>query len=195
VIRIGFRSIFIIFIALLLAATPVSDIKEQIQQAGNLIDHNRFELAKSIYQTILSKSEIKHQLNTLQLSRLYNNMGFCHYRLKEYDQAIETYLKALHLDPKYLLCLNNISAVLIKQEKYKEACKYLHEAYLLNDKSIKVIFNLFVAYANLNQKPQAGTFLKEAFQLDRQYTRTRLKKNNFTSKQIKRIENKLMENH
>jgi len=93
----------------------------------------------------------------------------------------------MEIDNYYFLCLNNISAVLIKQTKHKEALSYLNKAYQLDNKHIKVIFNLFVVYAKLKNRDLAKYYLEKAFEIDKDYTIKRLKKNGITDKQVKKI--------
>lgn len=160
-------------------------IDDPYAQAGILVDDGRYRQAIPIYQELLKDGE---GLSEVRKSRIFNNLGYCHFQLNDYDEAYACYRQALDLDDGYSLCLNNISAVLIKQSRFKEALGYLHRAYDLDPNSIKALFNLFTAYAKLENQDLAKYYLKLAFEKDTEYTVKRLKMKNVSDRDISRIQ-------
>ena len=159
-------------------------LKEEYNRASILIDKNQYKKAISVYQDMLKSG---FELSEHMKSRIYNNLGYCYYKLKNLEDAYRFYTKALEIDGSYFFCLNNISAVLIKQKKYQEALPYLNRAFDLDKEYIKVVFNLFVVQANLKSENLAEYYLKKAFEIDKDYTIERLRKNNISDKQIEKI--------
>lgn len=160
-------------------------LDEKYNKACILLDKNRYKEAILLYKETLKDD---FELDDHRKSRTYNNIGYCYYRLNDFKNAYNFYIKALDIDNNYFLCLNNISAVFIKQKKHKEALSYLKRAYELDNKHIKVIFNLFVVYAKLKNKDLAKYYLEKAFKIDKDYTMKRLKKNGITENKVKKIQ-------
>lgn len=189
---------FIILFSILFLSNKIAyvDIPEKVKdkylQVGFLIENEKYEDAVQLGKEILNN--YNKELNDYAKSRLFNNIGFCYYKLGKYEEAYDFYLKALETDQNYLLCLNNISAVLIKLKRYQEAIKYLEKALVLNNNNVKVIFNLFVVYAHLKNVEMAKSYLKMALRIDRGYTIKRLKSNGISDKKIAEIQKFLEDN-
>lgn len=188
-------SIVLLYIFLLffnfISANPSDKSDEQYNKVAFLIDNNQYEQAIEIGKEILKNDQ---ELGDFKRSRLYNNIGYCYYKLDKFEEAYNFYLKALAIDNTYFLCLNNISAVLIKQKRYKEALPYLNKAHALDGRYVKVVFNLFVTYINLKNVEMAKHYLKMAFEIDRDYTLKRLKRKGFAEKQMMQIQKFLKDN-
>jgi len=165
-------------------AIMASPAEDQYKKAGLLIDENKYEEAIILLQDILKKNE---ELGLQLKSRILNNIGYCYYKLNFIEKATSFYKMALEVDPQYTVCLNNYAVILMNQKKYKEALPYLDQAYLLGKNNIKVIFNLFVSHYFLGEEKEALYFLKEAFQLDEDYTENRLQKNHIDKKKIDQL--------
>lgn len=188
--RIVLLYIFLLFFNFI-SANPSDKSDEQYNKVAVLIDNNKYEQAIEIGKEILKND---HELGDFKRSRLYNNIGYCYYKLDKFEEAYNFYLKALAIDNTYFLCLNNISAVLIKQKRYKEALPYLNKAHALDGRYVKVVFNLFVTYINLKNVEMAKHYLKMAFEIDRDYTLKRLKRNGLAGKQMMEIQKFLKDN-
>lgn len=184
-IRFTFLLLYFLFNSTILTA---NDSEEKYHKAGNLIDENRFREAVSLYVEILKDD---FELDNYKKSRIYNNIGYCYYKLKDYENALTYYKKAIKIDNNYLFCLNNISAVLLKKKKFAETLIYLNKAYEINKNSIKIIFNLFIVHARLRNKNLAKYFLNKAFEIDKDYSVKRLKKNGLSTDEIKKIQEAL----
>ncbi|MEW6455794.1 MAG: tetratricopeptide repeat protein [Acidobacteriota bacterium] len=189
--RIVFLYIFLLLCCNFISANPSDKSDEQYNKVAVLIDDNQYEQAIQLGKEILKNGQ---KLGDFKKSRLYNNIGYCYYKLEKFEEAYNFYLKALAIDSTYFLCLNNISAVLIKQKRYEEALPYLNKAHALEGRYVKVIFNLFVTYINLKNVEMAKHYLKKALKIDKDYTLKRLKRNGATDKQIMEIQKFLKDN-
>lgn len=170
-----------------LIAPAQTEGPDKIREAGILVDRNEFRQALALYQDVLdggAASEPKTK------SRLLNNMGYCQFKLGRWDKASEFYRSALELDPNYAVCLNNMAALLMNQEKYQDALPYLDRAYGL-ERKIKIVFNLFVCHANLKHEKEAKEYIRESFDLDEKYTTERLKSKNVSAKDIERLKKEI----
>lgn len=163
-----------------------NDLLKKYNKAGILIDKKHYKEAIILYQEIL-KTKFEH--DNYKISRIYNNIGYSYYKLNDLEKALYFYYEALKTDNNYVVCINNVAAILLNQKKYQEALSYLTEAYRLDCSKIKVCFNLFVAYAYLKNKEFTKYYLQKAIELDKSYTIKRLKRNGFTNNQIKKIQN------
>jgi tetratricopeptide (TPR) repeat protein len=183
----------LLFAFLLLLPVPSAssadpaDWHELDEKARALIDREEYRQAIPLLHELLNYTA---PLDGFTRSRTHNNLGFCHFRLKEYDAALAQYQAALALDPGYLICLNNLAALLIKQGKFRESLPVLEKAFRIDAQAIKILYNFFVVHANLRHEPEAQTFLKLAYERDRSYTRARLMRR-FSARQIREIEKRL----
>gem|GEM_PF-1374172 len=163
--------------------------QEDIQKAGALVEQNSFQEAITLYFRVLENSNTV--LDTKMKSRLYNNIGFCFFKLEDYEQAIHYYQKALSEEPFYTICLNNLAAINMNMKKYPQALTFLKLAYELDKSNIKVVFNLFVVHYYLKNKNEAARYLKEAFQLNEEYTEERLRKKKINQADILKLKSYL----
>jgi tetratricopeptide (TPR) repeat protein len=186
---------FVIFIILKVFvfsfAIALNNWEDMVNKAGILIDKEKYDEALLTYSEILQKNS---EFEAIKLSRIYNNIGFCHFKLKDVDNAIYYYKKALELDSNYSTCFNNLGAVFMGQKKYEEALFLLKKSYYIEKTNIKVLFNLFVINYYLKNKKEAIFFIDEAFKIDENYTESRLRKKNISKSDIKKLR-KYLENY
>lgn len=180
-----FKLIFLLFYCLIYCNIALSNyFDEKYKKAGMLIDENQYKKAILLYEEIVKDN---YEIDSYKKSRIFNNFGYCYYKLNELKRALNFYKKALDVDENFVVCLNNIAAVLMNQKKYKEALSHLTKAYQLDNGNIKVIFNLFVVNYNLKNNEDALNYIEEAFNIDENYTIKRLKKKNISTNEIKRL--------
>ena len=89
----------------------------------------KFNLADALYKqnkykeaSVILDSLSKRTKNNKQLSSVYHNMGNAQLKNKEYEQSVESFKKALKLDPKAEDSRYNLSYALqkLKQEKQQQ---------------------------------------------------------------------------
>jgi len=187
-----FRFTFLLLYFILSSNILLADVLDKkYNKACILVDENQYREAILLFKQILKE---KFDLDRHKKSRILNNTGYCYHKLNDFENALTFYNMALEIDNDYVVCLNNHSATLMNQKKHKEGLPNLIHAYRLDQRNIKVIFNLFVVYVNLKNKELAKYYLKKAFETDKDYTKKRLKKNNIKDKQIIKIQ-KYLDNH
>jgi len=158
-------------------------IEDRYHEAGLLLDAGRYAEALIVYKEALKEDGV---LDGKKRSRIFNNIGYCHYKLDDLDAAIDYYRQALEIDTDYAVCLNNMAVVLMNQKRYKDALPYLERADLIQ-KNVKILFNLFSAHYYLDNRKEALAYIKDAFRLDEDYTEDRLKKKNISREDIDRL--------
>lgn len=175
---------FLVCLFLNLNINSAFELEDKYDKANLLIDKNNYKGAISLFVEILKTNSV---LDNHKISRIYNNIGFCYYKLDDFDNALDYYVLALKIDHNYVLCLNNVAAVLMNKEKYKESLPYLNKAYELSKKNIKVLINLFVVNYHMNNKRKAKFYIEKAFKVNENYTTERLRKNNFSKSKIRKL--------
>lgn len=163
-------------------------INKQLERASKLIDEKSYEKALERYENL---KQWLFKFTLQKTSRIYNNMGFCAYKMNNDDLAKFYYSKAISLDPNYVICLNNLASLHINNDCFREALIFLSRAFEKDNKNIKVLFNSFVCYLKLKNKEMTKIFIKKAFQLDNKYTIQRLRKNGLNNAQIKRLKREI----
>lgn len=61
-------------------------------------------------------------------SEVFNLLGFCHYMLKEHEEAIEAFSRAIELEPGLAINYANIGSNLRELGQFKEACQMYEHA-------------------------------------------------------------------
>ena len=110
-------------------------LEDKYHEAGFLLDASRYSEALILYEEVLKEGAA---FDDNRKSRIFNSMGYCHYKLDDRDAAIDDYRQSLEIDPNYVLCLNNMAVVLMNQKRYKDALLYLQRADLIQ-KNIKIL--------------------------------------------------------
>ncbi len=78
--------------------------------------------------------------------RLHNSLGFCYYRMEDYDMAELHYVRALALDPSYSVAYNNLGVIYLKKERSDISKHYFEKALRYDSYNVKAMYNLGVAY-------------------------------------------------
>ena len=61
-------------------------------------------------------------------SEVFNLLGFCHYMLKEHEEAIEAFSRAIELEPGLAINYANIGSNMRELGQFKEACQMYEHA-------------------------------------------------------------------
>jgi superkiller protein 3 len=64
----------------------------------------------------------------LDIAVLHNNLGLANYKIKNYSNARTCYLKAIEIDPEYLLAFNNLCLLCYSTGKYEDGVQYGNKA-------------------------------------------------------------------
>ncbi len=73
-------------------------------------------------------------VNSYDLSRFYNGIGYRYYKLKQYKKALDSFLTALTFDNKYILALYNTACMYALLKNSSKSVEYLWELRQLGTK-------------------------------------------------------------
>lgn len=121
-----------------ISLNKIGRYKESVESLEKFIQLNpKDDQALFYYANSLNKVgqkgkalEIYNQVLRLTKSeshRVLNNMGLIYVDLKEYDNAIESFERALNVNPQYTAALLNISGPLLELGKYDEALESINK--------------------------------------------------------------------
>ena len=111
-------------------------MRDNIKDILNLVKLNKFKEAQIKCEGIY----IRFSKN-VKFLHLY---GFIFFNLKNYDQAINFWTKAVTIDPKFVDGLNNLGNAFSKINRFDEAVKYLNRA-------LKIKPDFFESYFTLSE--------------------------------------------
>jgi tetratricopeptide (TPR) repeat protein len=81
-------------------------------------------------------------------------------------EAMESYLKALELNPLHAQAQYRVGVLLNGNGQYKEAIRHLQAALRIDSRHVPTLVQLSLAYENLKQPERAKEYLTKAFELD-----------------------------
>lgn len=108
-----------------------------------------------------------------QNARFQNSLGFCYYRMEDYDMAEEHYTTALTLDPAYSAVYNNLGVVYLKKGQYDESKHYFEKALQYNSHNVKAMYNLGVTHFREGNYFKALRCYLKAKRMDANYVKER----------------------
>jgi hypothetical protein len=85
---------------------------------------------------------------------------------KEYDHALRDYGKALGLDPRDYVVMNNMAGVLIAKGSYKEAAEYAKASLSVNREYAPSLVNLGISSIQLDRTDEGKGYLLKALALE-----------------------------
>lgn len=95
-------------------------------------------------------------------STLHSNMGLCLQKLGRFDEAEEAYTRALQVDPKNAVALNNLSALYFRQDDYEGALDYAEEALQINAKMPQALTTAAVCCAIQGYEKEYESYFRRA---------------------------------
>ena len=132
--------------------------KEQIQKLFNYFQKENYEHVIRECRKLLKKYP--------NSSALYNLLGLSLQQINNFDDAKNSYLKAIELDPKNLAVLNNLGSIFRIMEDFDKAKKYLTEVLEVNPNYINALSNYGNLKRELNNFDGAIKLYKKALQID-----------------------------
>lgn len=98
-----------------------------------------------------------------------HDLGIAYMDRKMFDKAIESFNKALTIDPNYLSAYTSLGACYQNKERYDLAIKAYEKALTLNPKSAKIYNTIGLIYDKLDKPETAVTAYRKAVALDPTY--------------------------
>ncbi len=145
---LGWLGVWALFVMSLCAALPAQAAPDKSiiksQEGSSALLRGRFDLAVSAYDDALKDSG----LPAARQATLYSDRGVAKWRLKQMDEAIADFTKAVSLNPDYAPAYNNRGNVYLDMNKTEDAFKDF-------DRAVSISPDFGPAYsnrANANQK-------------------------------------------
>jgi tetratricopeptide (TPR) repeat protein len=120
---------------------------DPLQIALEAFSNHQYETALEHFQTII-------QNGTARPEHL-NNIGLCHYRLDQFQQAEQAYQKALEQQPNYARAHFNLALLDMKTNRLSEAELALKQTLSLEPNNHKARYRLAELYIQTNQPQEA----------------------------------------
>ncbi|MEW6382005.1 MAG: tetratricopeptide repeat protein [bacterium] len=121
-------------------------IEAMIHLAGTYEETGKIELAVKEY---------KSALRVKALPEIYLNLGNIHYKLRQYEEAISVYQKALRMDPNRVEVYNNLGLALERKGDSQEAAAWYQKAIRLDSRFLPPYINLGAFYRSAGKYDMA----------------------------------------
>ena len=134
------------------------------------------KILRDIYLLSQEEQLVAYQMlvkDNPQDPRLQNSLGFCYYRIADYERAEQHYLKALALDPTYSIAYNNLGVTCLKKDKSDMSKHYFEKAIRYDARNVKAMYNLGVAYFKKGHYFKAIRCYLKAKKMDAAYVKER----------------------
>ena len=117
-------------------------------------------------EKLLKDDDTKELLINEALSQKAKEAGNDYLRAKDYDQALESYTKAIELNPRNAQAYFNRALVLLKQFKFRKAAEDCDKALLIEPKYAKVHHRRAIALMELKEYDKALEDWKKVLETD-----------------------------
>jgi tetratricopeptide (TPR) repeat protein len=88
-------------------------------------------------------------------AKMYFNLALCYSRLRQTDDAVQNYRKAISLDPRFNEAYHNMCNTLIGAKRYSEALEALDEFLKIEPNSYRIYFNQGLCLYHLQRYEEA----------------------------------------
>ncbi|MBR1757774.1 MAG: tetratricopeptide repeat protein [Lachnospiraceae bacterium] len=130
--------------------TPEETARKQMENLANRRDFNG--AIQAGYRLVgINPSAQNHYL-----------LGRCYELNKEFGRAIDSYLKAVEVDPTFYMAYNNLGTAYLNQKENEKAKEVLEKAYEIRPDHPYVTSNLAYTCALFGENERARTLLEEA---------------------------------
>ena len=142
-----------------------------------------FQLEKydSALKSLLKSDELKQKNNIISDYLILNNIGRCYDKLKQYQEAIEYFIKSfLASNSKYYIALYNHAMSLLKIKHKKFEAKKIFESIYdeHNSDFAPAYYGIGLYYVAINEKRMALDYFDKCISIDPEFLDAYLKKGN-----------------
>jgi Tfp pilus assembly protein PilF len=128
-------------------------------EANKYFENNQMEAAIAALQKILFLTS-----DDLMKADVFNNMGYYYLRMKDYQQGISNFRKALALSPEYGYANDNLGYALIMTDQLDEGVSYLNKAMQTENNDNAYTFRNFALYHQRKKEfGRAEEFFRKSF--------------------------------
>lgn len=117
---------------------------------------------------ILQKS-VKQNVNK---AKTVHDLGVAYVEHHMENKAIDSFIKALNIDPNYLSAYMNLGYIYQHKENYEKAVQAFEKAVILNPQSAKIYNTMGLIYDKMEKPDMAVRMYKKAVLLDPTYANT-----------------------
>lgn len=142
------------------------------EAANSCYDANNFKLAIELYQ----KAEVKGYFKS---KSFYDNWALAYTEMKNYEQALQCYMKAKDFSPFDKNINLSIADTYMKMGEFNKSRDVLDEMLKINPKDADVIYTKGMTYYKAGNTGKAESFFNYAFELDPSLKSLRYAKSNF----------------
>ncbi len=129
---------------------------------------NTLDFAAALNAITITTAPDPAEAETLAVhdSRMYNKRGLTHVNMRNFEQAIYDYSKAIELDRRYAEAYNNRSAAHLMMENYAKAVLDCNWTLELAPHFVAAYINLGIAHTGLRDYEQAFSDYERALKID-----------------------------
>jgi len=125
-------------------AGAIRDIETLIQLGNYYLLSNEYRKAKNIFVKVLNISK-----NPTYRAIAYNNIGYLHMLLGNYDESVNHFYKSINEDPNYYIAYYNIGVIHLAQNNLEKAIYYFNKSIEKNPSFAYAHYNLGVIHQNI----------------------------------------------
>ncbi|WP_058486696.1 tetratricopeptide repeat protein [Defluviitalea phaphyphila] len=153
---------------------------KKLLQKGLEIDSEDPEMLFFKYQFLVSARKYKKVLEEIQnpinskrvkkenyLDKFYALKAWCLLKSKQYEEAVNTYKKAIEHNPKEAYYYNDLGVALSKLKNYEEANKYIEKGLELDPNMFFLHRNQVLIFYNLNKMDEAEKICDRQLELNK----------------------------
>lgn len=149
-------------------AAELYEIVLKLDPKNTTAQHNLATVARRLDKPEFAIDLLQQaEANGLQSFQLYHNLGNAYSDLNILDKAVESYLKAIKLNPYYIDSYENLSSIYTETGLIRESITIFESAIHSGIKSDDMIIALSQKYLRMGQISAAGALLDSSPQLDR----------------------------
>lgn len=138
--------------------SPSQNPEVRLERAILLQERGEFEAAILAYTKL--ESELK------ELPDLFHNRGYCYEQLQLTEKAVQNYRLCLERQPNHISALNNLAAILARQQEFKESVSLFSRILELDADNVLALRNRGLCHFEAGRPEQALQDYDRVLQLD-----------------------------
>jgi len=144
-------------------------IEKKLSPANKAFMEGNKYFNESKFEEAIEKYKQAIELGSGQESYLflyYFNLGLAYKKVNRIQEAIESFLKCVELNPESFSSYKNLGELYAKNNDYENAKIYFEKAINLSPDDTVVLYNLAITYINTGKSDKAWDILQKVISLD-----------------------------